>query len=121
MVTFMLATLACRSLDPSTIPFSRWIEKAIEQLLNWMPGHPVETYAIGFILALTAGYGVFKSTDGGTTWQRQDEMPPEGSEIYLTSLCAADTNTAWGVGPDGLIVKTVDGGSTWFPQVWPST
>jgi photosystem II stability/assembly factor-like uncharacterized protein len=55
-----------------------------------------------------AGYDIFKTTDGGDTWD----------EIYTPSETLRDiyfinSLTGWAVGQNGLIIKTTNGGDTW--------
>ena len=86
--------------------------------------------AIGHLYAPNADRGVFRSTDGGTTWQKvlfKDEnigavevvIDPSNSQIVYAGLwntrrppwfTYAPTN-----GPGGGIYKSIDGGTTWKP------
>ncbi len=50
--------------------------------------------------------GVARTTDGGATWKLV-------GGYTLTALATPDANTFWGVGANGLIVKTIDAGQTW--------
>lgn len=58
-----------------------------------------------------AGDGIYKSTNGGNSWKKQYSGP-----YGLYSIAAVDNETAWAVGHRGTMLKTVDGGKTWFPQ-----
>jgi photosystem II stability/assembly factor-like uncharacterized protein len=60
------------------------------------------------------GVQVYRTTDGGATWQISLPSLPEGA--VLAGLFALDSNTAWAVGIDGVIVATTDGGQTWRLQ-----
>ncbi|WP_316666678.1 WD40/YVTN/BNR-like repeat-containing protein [Ralstonia psammae] len=50
--------------------------------------------------------GVVRTTDGGATWKLV-------GGYTLTALATPNANTFWGVGANGLIVKTIDAGQTW--------
>ncbi len=66
-------------------------------------------------------YGfTYGTRDGGVTWEHQagkwefnDETGELETEIFLYDVTAIDAATAIAVGADGVVVKTVDGGSTW--------
>lgn len=60
--------------------------------------------------------GVWRTTDGGTTWQ--DVSPPGSTEDTLyRDIEATDADHAWllaiGEGEDSAILRTTDGGATW--------
>jgi photosystem II stability/assembly factor-like uncharacterized protein len=65
------------------------------------------------------GYGVFKSTDGGTTWQHLGLEKTE--QIAAVVIHPRDPNTVyiaalghlWGRNPERGVYKTSDGGKTW--------
>jgi photosystem II stability/assembly factor-like uncharacterized protein len=67
------------------------------------------------------GY-IYHTSDGGKTWDKQgggfglnqDTGEVEGG-IFLFAVAAVDQKTAWAVGIDGHVTKTVDGGKTWTP------
>jgi photosystem II stability/assembly factor-like uncharacterized protein len=56
---------------------------------------------------------VFKTTNGGATWVRQD--PAAAKEIFY-GASFADSATGWLVGSAGTIRRTVNGGADWTPQ-----
>jgi photosystem II stability/assembly factor-like uncharacterized protein len=74
-----------------------------------------------------AGYNsvLAKTTDGGDTWEQITFAPGYPEKRYEPwALCFADGNTGWicGVGPSydqGFMLKTTDGGYTWFPESIP--
>jgi photosystem II stability/assembly factor-like uncharacterized protein len=65
---------------------------------------------------------IIKTTDGGDSWQRQDQF--EGTfenddlSFFIVDLFFLDEETGWGVGQyspadNFLIIRTSDGGDTW--------
>jgi len=65
------------------------------------------------------GY-IYHTTDGGKTWEHQagffglsDAVFELVGENTLFNLFAVDPMTAWAVGIDGYVTKTIDGGKTW--------
>jgi len=84
--------------------------------INWSLGlvDTVNTGASQFVNANT-GYavdsnGVFKSTDGGTSWNL---VHAAGGNIP-TNLFFINLNFGWVCGRNGMIRKTTDGGLTWI-------
>ncbi|MBN8547076.1 MAG: T9SS type A sorting domain-containing protein [Ignavibacteria bacterium] len=78
----------------------------INRQTGWIAGHN------GIIL---------KTTNGGETWINQSV----DNKIWLDSFNPVDSKTAWAAGIDygtgsGTILKTVDGGLSWYPQIHPS-
>jgi photosystem II stability/assembly factor-like uncharacterized protein len=65
-----------------------------------------------------AGY-TYRTSDGGETWEKQGglyDMDEYGfiiSDPSLFDVVAVDPQTAWAVGIQGVVRKTVDGGKTW--------
>ncbi len=60
---------------------------------------------------LVCGSNIFRTVDGGATWQLQFT-----STSYLNGVSMSDANTATAVGYWGTILRTTDGGTTWVPQ-----
>jgi len=67
---------------------------------------PNDVWAVG-----TQG-GVFRSRDGGITWDRQ----AVGTQADLNGVIFADGQKGWIFGLLGTILHTTDGGATWKPQ-----
>ncbi|WP_245528111.1 F510_1955 family glycosylhydrolase [Cellulomonas gilvus] len=72
---------------------------------------PVEPFALaaspdGRVLVATSGAGVYRSDDGGATWQ-QPQAP------LLQYVAFADDTVAVGVTPDGNVARSEDAGQTW--------
>lgn len=61
---------------------------------------------------LTLPGKIFRTVDGGDSWKQITEFmpPPEG---FIHDIHFLDARTAYGIGHNGLIVKTMDGCSTW--------
>ncbi len=55
---------------------------------------------------------VLKTTNGGINWT--DLFVPISEQF--NAIYFANQNSGWAVGIDGIIAKTIDGGSTWFEQ-----
>jgi len=53
--------------------------------------------------------GIFATTDGGETWQRQYSS----SDAVVNGLSFSDSTHGWAAGSDGLLLSTTDGGVTW--------
>src|SRR4029078_9869 len=67
-----------------------------------------------------AGMGIFKSTDGGTTWTQLTEGLPQVLQANL-AVAASDPNILYaavapGQGPIGFY-KSTDGGAHWFQAI----
>ena len=65
------------------------------------------------------GY-IYHTRDGGATWKKEagffklsDQTGKVEGGNFLFDVVAIDPQTAWAVGIDGYVVKTVDGGKTW--------
>jgi photosystem II stability/assembly factor-like uncharacterized protein len=66
-------------------------------------------------------YGlIYHTGDGGATWTKQaggfgfsEETGDLLTGNILFNVAAVDPRTAWAVGIDGYVTKTVDGGKTW--------
>ena len=53
---------------------------------------------------------LYKTTDGGNTW-----TVIYNADTLINSFHFADANTGYAVGQEGLIIKTVNAGTTWQP------
>ncbi len=75
---------------------------------------PLNGWAVG-----EYGY-TYHTSDGGRTWEHQagyfglsEEFFELVGENTLFNVFAVDPMTAWAVGIDGYVTKTIDGGATW--------
>ena len=56
---------------------------------------------------------IYKSTDGGLSWIKQNNVPSFALDKTITSIAVVDENIAYASGNQALVMKTVDGGATW--------
>jgi photosystem II stability/assembly factor-like uncharacterized protein len=56
---------------------------------------------------------IFASSDSGATWQKQNTAF-SGTSIILDGIDFVDADYGWAVGWEGTILRTFDGGDTWF-------
>ena len=66
-------------------------------------------WAIGHASKFT---NLFRTADGGTTWERQTLFDGEGADLY--DIGFADANNGWIVGTNHIL-RTTDGGELWTP------
>jgi photosystem II stability/assembly factor-like uncharacterized protein len=75
----------------------------------------------GWVVGGSGGlYGGFilRTTDGGTTWTRQDSGYTMGRRCGVCAL--ADGQTAFACGYETLLQKTTDGGAHWYGLPFPA-
>ncbi len=70
----------------------------------------------GDLLAVGASPGIFRSSDGGATW---DEVAHPSSE-ELWSLERVDATSLVAIGEQGSVLRSIDSGVTWTPQSFPA-
>lgn len=66
-------------------------------------------------------YGlIYHTRDGGKKWVKEaggfgvsEETGDIVADPYLFDVMAIDSQTAWGVGQEGRVTRTIDGGKTW--------
>jgi len=79
------------------------------------------------IWAVADGPVIWRSDDGGRTWNSQPPPPPPPGSQYAFRVCAIDERHAWATAssviptPTGFIWNTSDGGTTWAAQQIPVT
>lgn len=76
----------------------------------------------GWVVGIMSNNGntgeIYKTTDGGQTWERQISGVESNDGGFLWDIQMADSLTGWAVGDYGSIVATTDGGTNW--QLQPS-
>ncbi|MEI9986416.1 MAG: hypothetical protein WDN69_26530 [Aliidongia sp.] len=62
-----------------------------------------------------AGFGLFKSTDGGASWTESDSGLPQHGFTLFTDLAIdpQTTSTLYAGTQDAGVFKSTDGGATW--------
>lgn len=58
---------------------------------------------------------VFRTQDGGQSWQRQDS----GVSVPLVDVVFSDAQQGWALGTQGALLRTQDGGHSWLPSKLP--
>jgi hypothetical protein len=58
---------------------------------------------------------IWRTTDGGLTWRRLPEVPPQVLRVYFT-----DPKHGWAVGSRRTVLETHDAGQTWKPTAGTS-
>jgi photosystem II stability/assembly factor-like uncharacterized protein len=71
--------------------------------------------------AWAVGSNVLATTDGGSTWTRQ--FVGSSSQLRAVHMLSPThgwvIGQSWGAGLRAFMLKTIDGGTTWIPQVTP--
>jgi photosystem II stability/assembly factor-like uncharacterized protein len=78
---------------------------------------PVEKKPYAWIAGAkdSTGYGmILFSSDSGQTWVRQGQGSAVLQDIDVWDIWAVDENTVWAVCSGNVILKTSDGGQTWY-------
>ena len=81
------------------------------------PGHSRATALLIALIVAAIALAASPGARAATGWQSQQS----GVTVALNSVSAVDANTAWAVGDNSTILKTIDGGTTWLPQATPSS
>jgi photosystem II stability/assembly factor-like uncharacterized protein len=66
---------------------------------------------------LIVGRGIYKTTNGGSTWQ----FKTTGVGLTLNKIQFIDENIGWAVGFNGTILNTINGGTNWIAQTSGTT
>lgn len=73
--------------------------------------------SVGWLAAdNSSGRVIYKTVNGGAAWSAQPTplAMPSGTDLYALDFApGADPSIGWGVGENGVIVRTADGGATW--------
>jgi photosystem II stability/assembly factor-like uncharacterized protein len=70
----------------------------------------VKTLPDGRLVTVGERGHVLVSSDGGVSWRQS----PAPARATLTAVYFADARQGWAVGHDETILRTLDGGATWF-------
>lgn len=92
-----------------TTPISAWLQHKENIQFNQITFSGPSN---GWLLASTRNFSfIFCSTDSGKSWQKQYETR---KGIYKIKFF--DEKIGWGIGQEGLIIHTTDGGTNWVQQ-----
>ncbi len=70
----------------------------------------VKTLPDGRLVTVGERGDILLSTDDGVSWKQS----PAPARATLTAVYFADARRGWAVGHDEVILRTIDGGTTWF-------
>jgi len=89
--------------DTASLPFYPNSVFFVNDSVGWSVGDP----------ALNSGVRVMKTNNAANTWISQTST---NRSVLLASIHFTDTSNGWIVGDSGIILRTSNGGNTWFPQ-----
>ena len=71
------------------------------------------------LVAATRGYGIYRSSNGGTTWQESNTGMSSPARADRLALSASDPNVILAAGdwPRPAVYRSTDGGLSWSTQV----
>jgi photosystem II stability/assembly factor-like uncharacterized protein len=94
-----------------------WVQQASNTNAPLMKVAVVDRYNAWIVGDTDNGYAVILRTrDGGLTWTRQGNASTVKT-IGLIDVTAVDNRTAWAVGVDYAVLKTMDVGASWQIQM----
>lgn len=59
---------------------------------------------------------IWRTTDGGLSWRRQQQVPPQVTRVYFIDL-----QHGWAIGSRRTVLETTDAGQTWKPAEGTAT
>ena len=81
-----------------------------DKVITALAVHPFDSQVV---LAGTEGYGVFKSTDGGSTWRECFiKASPEANRIHALEFAPSQPEVVY-AGSESGVFKSLDGGENW--------
>ena len=105
---------------------SKWISKTYDAGLNWSDIFTAGVFCIftsvyftdfnnGYVVGSdSGGYLILKTINSGVNWSKQVFGGPSGSSVFI-DLVFTNSNTGYVVGNNGVLLKTINAGSTWSP------
>ncbi|HPI12279.1 MAG TPA: YCF48-related protein, partial [Catalimonadaceae bacterium] len=83
-----------------------------QSLNSRIPGYLVSIFFVDSQLGFAAGESISKTTNGGKTWQ----VLYTTLDSNFSSVCFSDPLNGWAVGSNATIIRTDNGGTTWYNQ-----
>jgi photosystem II stability/assembly factor-like uncharacterized protein len=68
------------------------------------------------VIAVGANGFIIKSSDGGISWQIQNNGLPVSAGLGFNSVAFTDINNGWIVGEQGILLYTTNGGENWYSK-----
>jgi photosystem II stability/assembly factor-like uncharacterized protein len=67
----------------------------------------------GLLNPILQGYGIYRSSDGGTTWEQANDASTANLGINALAVDPTDTQVVYAASADSGVFKTTDGGVHW--------
>jgi photosystem II stability/assembly factor-like uncharacterized protein len=95
---------------------ARWRRLAIAEPGTGVSALVIDPFDAPLMYAGTIGKGIYKSTDGGTTWKPDNAGPDvrlETADVYDLALDPAHPNTIFGTASALGVIRSTDAGAQW--------